>query len=288
MPAEFKKAVRKQVKLKLGISGPSGSGKTWGAISLAGGLGSKIAVIDTENGSASLYADKFNFDVLEITAPFTTAKYIDALSSAVKLGYDVVVIDSITHEWAANGGILEQKANIDAKGGNNWTNWKIPSADHERWKADLLLAPVHVIATMRAKAEYVLEANDKGKQQPRRIGMAPIQKDGIEYEFSILFDLALNHDAIASKDRTGLFDGRSFRLSNDIGAEIKTWLASGQEIALSAEAKTFEERLMACTTEEQLKSIAVDISKIMDSDAKAHLKPIYSAKLSGIQNGAKS
>jgi hypothetical protein len=228
MTVAFKKATRQQVKLKLAITGPSGSGKTWGALELARGLGKKVAVIDTENGSASLYADRFSFDVIEMHAPYLTQKYSEALAAAVAGGYEVVVIDSITHEWAAEGGILDQKTQKDLRGGNSFTNWAGPSAEHEKWKAQLLAAPVHVIATIRSKSEYILETNDKGKQAPRKVGMAPIQRDGIEYEFSVVFDLALSHEAVASKDRTALFDGKHFRLSPEIGQELHKWMMSGE------------------------------------------------------------
>lgn len=225
----FKKATRQQVKLKLAITGPSGSGKTWGALELARGLGKRVAVIDTENGSASLYADRFEFDVIEMHAPFTTAKYIDALNAAVADGYDVVVIDSISHEWAAEGGILDRKTQKDLRGGNQFTNWAEPSAEHEKFKSQLMQSPIHVLATMRSKSEYVLETNDKGKQVPRKVGMAPIQRDGMEYEFSVVFDLGLNHEAQVTKDRTSLFDGRHFKLSPEIGKEIHAWMMKGEK-----------------------------------------------------------
>jgi hypothetical protein len=228
MTVAFRKATRQQVKLKLAVTGPSGSGKTWGALELARGLGKRVAVIDTENGSASLYADRFDFDVIEMHAPYLTAKYSEALRAAVEAGYEVVIIDSITHEWAADGGILDQKTQKDLRGGNSFTNWAGPSGEHERWKAELLAAQVHVIATMRSKSEYVLETNDKGKQAPRKVGMAPIQRDGIEYDFSVVFDLALNHEAVASKDRTSLFDGQHFKLSPEVGKKIHAWLMSGE------------------------------------------------------------
>ena len=121
----IKKAVRQRIFLKLVVGGPSGGGKTYGAIGVAKGLAptGKIGVIDTENRSASYYASKWDFDVIELEAPFTTQKYLEALNAFIQGGYEVVVIDSLTHEWAASGGILDQKASKDARGGNSFANW---------------------------------------------------------------------------------------------------------------------------------------------------------------------
>lgn len=225
----FAKAVRSQVHLKVAITGPSGSGKTWGALSLAKGLanGGRIAVIDTENKSASLYGDRFDFDACNIEPPYTTTKYDAALKDAIAGKYAVVVIDSITHEWAGQGGLLEQKEAKDSRGGNSFTNWAAITKEHEAFKAKLLQSPIHVIATIRSKTEYVLEVNAKGKQEPKKVGMAPVQRDGIEYEFAVVFDLSIDHGCVASKDRTSLFDGMTGKLSEEVGGQLRKWLASG-------------------------------------------------------------
>lgn len=219
----FKKATRSQVKLKLANTGPSGSGKTLSALLLAKGLGGKIAVIDTENGSASLYADKIDFDTMTITPPYTTEKYIEAINGAVKAGYGVLVIDSITHAWSGEGGLLSQKEQLDSRGGNSYTNWAKITPKHEAFLGAILHSDIHLIATMRSKQDYVL-ADKNGKQVPQKVGMAPQQRDGAEYEFTTVFDIAMNHEAVASKDRTGLFDGKIFKIGAETGEMFLKWL----------------------------------------------------------------
>jgi len=210
----------------MAITGPSGSGKTLSALKLAAGLGKKIAVIDTENGSASLYSDHAGFDVLELAPPFTTERYIEAIEAAEKSGYDVLVIDSITHAWAGEGGLLEQKEQLDARGkGNSYTNWGLITKKHEAFKSAMLHSPLHIIATMRSKQDYML-VDKNGKQVPQKVGMAPIQRDGMEYEFTLVFDVAMNHEAEASKDRTGLFAGSIHKISEETGRRIAQWLSS--------------------------------------------------------------
>lgn len=232
----FVKAQRKAVKIKLAITGPSGSGKTYSALRLAFGLGERVALIDTENGSGSLYADVNRdgigeYDTLEIQAPFTVRKYADAIREAVKEGYDVVVVDSITHAWAGAGGLLEQKDALDNRGGNQnrFANWGGITKQHEEFKAALLESPIHLIATMRSKTEYQQDDNRK----VHKLGTAPIQRDGMDYEFTIVFDVDQSHSAVASKDRTNRFDQFTGKLTEQHGAQIRTWLAGGIEVAPS-------------------------------------------------------
>lgn len=226
----FKKAERKQAKLKLAITGPSGSGKTYSALRLATGLGGKIAVIDTENGSASLYSDRFDFDVLTLDAPYENQKYLTAIADAVKAGYDILIIDSLSHQWAGEGGLLNKKEQLDARSGSNsYANWAKMTPEHEKLKSAILHSDIHVIGTMRSKQDYVLETNDKGKQAPKKVGLAPVQRDGMEYEFTTCFDVAMNHEAVASKDRTSLFVDKIFQITEETGKTLKTWLLQGKE-----------------------------------------------------------
>ena len=120
----FAKAVRSKAKLRLGISGPSGSGKTYTALMIAQGIGGTVGVVDTENGSASLYADRFDFASLEMHPPYTADKFLAGIEAAHKAGINVLVVDSITHEWTGEGGVLDKKNKIDAIGGNSFTNWQ--------------------------------------------------------------------------------------------------------------------------------------------------------------------
>lgn len=230
MPPIIQKAVRKRVYLKLVVTGPSGSGKTLGSIGLAMGLApnKKVLVIDTENESAGYYAGRFDFDVIVMHAPFTTAKYMECLNAAVAGGYEVLVIDSLTHEWAGSGGLQDQKTAKDARGGNSYTNWGEMKQAHNKFTEALLQSPIHVVGTLRSKMAYVLEENDRGKQTPRKVGLAPISAEDMEYEFGVVFDVEReSHLAIASKDRMGLFEGRQFYLDEAIGKEIAAWLDGG-------------------------------------------------------------
>ena len=224
----FKKAEKTSAKLRIGITGPSGSGKTFSALRLASGMGGKVAVIDTERGSASLYSDKFNFDVLEITPPYTTEKYIEAISAAEKAGYEILVIDSITHAWAGEGGLLNQKEQMDARGGNSFANWAKMTPKQDKFVAAILHSSVHIITTMRSKQEYILSENSNGKQAPKKVGLAPIQRDGFEYELTTVFDVAINHEAETSKDRTGIFADKIFKITEETGKTLKDWIISGK------------------------------------------------------------
>lgn len=234
----FRKAERKQAKLKLALTGPSGSGKTMSSLYLAKGVGKKIALVDTENASASLYADRFEFDTVVLTPPYTIAKYIEAIKSAESLGYDVLIIDSISHAWAGDGGLLAKKESLDARSGNSYTNWGGITKEHEQFKAMLLNCNIHLICTMRSKQDYVLELNEKGKQAPRKVGLAPIQRDGMEYEFTTVFDVAMDHHAQASKDRTGLFDGQLFKISTETGENLMKWISEGKPVEKAEPSQT--------------------------------------------------
>ena len=225
----FQKAVRENLKIKIAVIGPSGSGKTYSSLKLAKGIGGKVAVIDTENNSANLYSDLFDFDICQLSEPYTSKKFIEAINYAVSAGYTTVVVDSITHEWSGGGGILDRKGVKDSIGGNSYTNWASFTKEHNEFIACILNAKANVICTMRSKTEYVLTENDKGKQVPKKMGMAPIQRDGMDYEYSIVFDVAQNHIASVSKDRTGIFDGRNFIIDEKIGEEIKAFINSGVE-----------------------------------------------------------
>ena len=229
----FKKAEKKSSKLKLAITGPSGSGKTYSALRLATGMAKKIAVIDTENGSASLYADKFNFDVIEIQPPFEIEKYTRAIEAAEKANYDVLIIDSLSHAWAGEGGLLEQKSNLDSRpNSNHWTNWNPITKQDNRFKNAFLHSPCHIICTMRSKQEYV-QVEENGKKKIQKLGMAPVQREGLEYEFTVVFDIAMDHKAEASKDRTTLFVGKVFQVTEETGKELSRWLGQPPKQAIS-------------------------------------------------------
>ncbi|MGI9951427.1 ATP-binding protein [Moorellaceae bacterium AZ2] len=222
----FKKAMRKQAKIRLALFGPSGSGKTYSALLIARGLvgqQGRIAVIDTERGSASLYADITPFDVCELEPPFTPEKYIEAIKAAEQGGYDVIIIDSLSHAWAGTGGILDIHDAAAAKEKNSWSAWRLVTPRHNDLVDAMLQSTCHVIATLRAKQEYV-PVEDGGKTKIQKVGLAPVQRDGLEYEFTLVFNLDASHNAVASKDRTQLFDGQVVRLSPATGMKLREWL----------------------------------------------------------------
>lgn len=233
----FKKAERKSAKLRAALCGTSGSGKTYSALLLARGLAGesgKIAVIDTERGSASLYADVTDFDVAELAPPYSPARY-RALITAAAQSYDVLVIDSLSHAWSAEGGVLDMhdKATMSNKGGNSYTAWRDVTPQHNQLVDAILSCPCHVITTMRSKTAYELQDNGNGKKTPVKIGLAPIQRDGMEYEFTLVLDVSVsNHIASSSKDRTRLWDGRNDRITLAHGAELREWLESGAPVDL--------------------------------------------------------
>lgn len=240
----FKKAERRQVKLKIALAGPSGSGKTLSALLIAKGIGQKIALIDTENESASLYAGMKlpsgelvpEFDTLNLQPPFTVDKYVAAINAAVAAKYDVLVVDSLSHQWAGEGGILSKKEQLDARGGNSYAHWAKLTPEHEKFKAAILHSDIHIIGTLRSKQEYALTGGEGGRSlSVQKLGMAPIQRDGMEYEFTVFFDLDMKHQAQASKDRTSLFDGRAlFVPSPKTGEELMRWLLGAQPASAPA------------------------------------------------------
>lgn len=226
----FKKAERKKAKLRLALSGPSGSGKTMGALKIAKGIGGKVAVLDTERGSASLYADMLDFDVVELGPPYAPENFINVIHEAEKAGYDILVIDSITHEWKGQGGMLEIVDNIARAKfrGNSYAAWNEGDKRHRMFIDAMLHSTMHIIATMRSKAVYV-ESEKNGKKTIEKQGAAPEQRDGVEYEFTAVLDLSVDGNlAVKSKDRTRLFND-PFRITEDTGRKLREWLESGAE-----------------------------------------------------------
>lgn len=226
---EIRRAERKKAKLRLGIAAPSGAGKTYSALLLAFGLGGKVGLIDTEHGSGDLYAHLGEYDVISIEAPYTTQKYVQAITAFEQAGYATIIIDSLTHAWAGDGGLLDKQGKMADRGTNSFAAWRTITPEHNALVDAMLKSPCHIIATMRSKQEYVLETNEKGKQQPKKVGMAPVQREGMEYEFTVMLDVDMNHIANASKDRTSLFDGQYFKITKDTGLTLKDWLETGTE-----------------------------------------------------------
>jgi hypothetical protein len=224
----FRKAVKSQAKARIGIIGPSGSGKTYTALKIASELGEKIAVIDTEYGSASKYADEFDFDVCELNN-YDPRNYTKAIQSAGQAGYDVIIIDSLSHAWSGEGGVLEMADKLKAKyRGNKFAAWADVTPLHNQLVHAMLRSPAHLIATLRSKMEYIQTEDDKGKTVIKKVGMAPIQRDGMEYEFDIVGDMDLEHNFIISKTRCRALDGAVInKPGEELAKTIKDWLTDG-------------------------------------------------------------
>lgn len=286
---QFTKAVRKKSKLRLALTGPSGSGKTRGALMIAKGLGGKIAVIDTEHGSASLYSDICDFDTLELTAPYSPERYVQAIEAAASAGYDTLIIDSTTHEWSGSGGCLEMNEQLaHAKfRGNTWSAWNETTPRHRRFIDAMLQTPMHVIATGRSKTETAQEDVGNGKKKVVKLGMKTEQRDGFEYEFTAVLDLTHDgHYATASKDRTGLFSGDPKQITEQTGIALGAWLDSGVEVTPWYDDLVL--KLESCDTKDELSAAWEDAKQQAqargDRAAYEAMKKAMEAAASAIKN----
>jgi len=245
---ELKPTNRKQARIRMALQGPSGSGKTYSALMLAYGMcenWSKIAVIDTEHHSAHLYSHLGNYQVLALGPPYSPERYIEAIDACENAGMDVIVIDSISHEWEGDGGILDIHSNMV---GNSFTNWSKITPRHNALVQRILNSGKHIIATVRSKQDYVL--SDKNvKSVPEKVGMKGVQRDGLEYDFTIVFELDINHNVNCSKDRTQIFDKRiPFIVDSATGKKIQDWCKQAEPRS----EKEAEELINACNTIEEL------------------------------------
>lgn len=271
----IQRATRAQVKLRIALMGVSGGGKTGTALLLAKGMVAEmgrrgklpdlpchIGLLDTERDSASMYSHYVDFDTLPLAPPYSVDRYLESLTKLIRAGYSVIIIDQITHEWHGDGGILSQVKAIQADGGNEYTAWKKPSEAHDRFVDALLNCPTHLIVTMRSKTAYALEKNDKGKMVPKRIGLQARQREGMEYEFTSLLDLAAGTNAATChKDRTELFqvgevvprdskppkDSPSLGVGVGWGEKLIEWVYSASKPAAVAAEVAAEDRCVAVT-----------------------------------------
>ena len=251
---EIRKAERKKAKLRLGIAAPSGAGKTYSALLLAFGLGGKVGLIDTEHGSGDLYAHLGEYDIIGIEAPYTVSKYVQAIKAFEAAGYSTIIIDSLSHAWAGDGGLLDKQGKMADRGTNSFAAWRTITPEHNALVDAMLSSPCHIIATMRAKQEYVLETNAKGKQEPKKVGMAPVQREGMEYEFTVMLDVDMHHIASASKDRTSLFDGQFIKITPDTGKMLLDWLEMGVAPEVF-EPSVFEDNQLAMMDAESMEAL---------------------------------
>ena len=231
----FTKAQRTQARLRLALCGPSGSGKTYSALLIAQGLApdGRIAMIDTERGSGALYSHLVDYDVAPLAPPYTPDRYIERIRLSGESGYQVLIIDSLSHAWVGEGGILDlhDRATQASRSGNSFAAWREVTPRHNALVDALLGVDLHVIVTMRTKTAYDLSDDGNGKKRPIKVGLAPVQRDGLEYEFTVVMDLSVEgHVATAAKDRTGLFDGAHWVPVKATGEALRGWLDSGVDI----------------------------------------------------------
>lgn len=247
-------AKREQAKIKIGLQGPSGSGKSLSALLLAKGLTndwSKVVVIDTENKSSSLYSHLGDFNILDLKPPYSPERYIEAINLCVRHDMKVIIIDSISMEWEY---ILDAHSQLT---GNSYTNWARFTPRHQKFIQAILHADTHIICTLRSKQDYVLTENDKGKMAPEKVGMKAIQRDGTDYELTLMFELDIKHNAVATKDRTGLFAGKHpFQITEDTGREILSWCQTGEIIV-----RDYDTLIKGCNNLQELLSLFESVSK---------------------------
>lgn len=224
---EIRKAQKSKSKLRVGLAGTSGSGKTYSALLLASGMTDwkKICIIDTENGSADLYDNLGGYNVITLKAPFSPERYIEAIKTAEDAGMEVIIIDSISHEWDGEGGCLQ----IQEQLGGRFQDWGKVTPRHHHFVQTILQSKCHVITTVRKKQDYAM-VQENGRTKVEKKGLKEITKEGFEYELTLSFDLSQNHLATTSKDRTSLFmDRPDFKITSDTGKVLMDWAEKGIE-----------------------------------------------------------
>ena len=264
---QIRKARRSATKLRLLLTGPSGSGKTWGALQIAKGLGGKTVVIDTEEGSSDLYDHLHEFDVIDLRPPFTPERYIEAIAAAETAGYEVIIVDSVTHCWSGTGGCLELLEEI-AKAQFRGNTWSAFSVITPRWRAfvdKLLRSSAHIICSGRSKNETA-QVDDHGKKKVAKLGMKLEARDGLEFEFTTVLDVIHDgHFATVSKDRTGVFAGDPKPITPETGRRLAEWLAGNHEpepVALKAEPAVDVAKLITDTSRAVAGATAAQLERL--------------------------
>lgn len=303
MALTFKKAERKQVRIKVGLAGPAGSGKTMSSLLMAYGIvkaefpnlsdaevWGKIVVIDTENGSGSLYVGKQvgpttigEYNTIDLTPPFDPQIFIDAIHMAENHGMDVIIIDSLSHAWAGSGGALDIQGKA-AERTSSWAAWRTVTPLHNKLVDAMLQSNAHIIANMRAKMEYQ-QTEENGKKAVKAVGMGVVMRDGIEYEFTVSFMLDYNHVASSTKDRTGMFDGKYFVIDANTGKQMYQWLSSGVPATAPAPNVPAPAPAPAPESEERIQKAIAAIDALvqpMVKDADADAKKAIGEKIKGI------
>jgi hypothetical protein len=287
-------AQRKRAKIRLSIQGPSGSGKTFSSLLIAKGLvgdWSKICVIDTENHSADLYSHLGAYNVLSLGKPFTPEAYAQAIELCETSGMKAVIIDSLSHEWEGEGGILDIHSSMV---GNSFTNWSKVTPRHNSLVQRMLQSDCHIIATLRTKQDYVLSEKN-GKTVPEKVGLKSVTKDGMDYEFTTVFDLDINHNATCTKDRTTMFGQSPMKLTEATGNAILNWCESATESMVEHNSQvksideafepSLEEMVNACKTVDELIALWKKVERNAENIALFNLRKSEIDKEGRVSNG---
>jgi hypothetical protein len=269
---QLRKATRQKAKIRLGLSAVAGGGKTFSALLIAKGMcgdWSKVALIDTENGSGDLYCHLGDYNVLSLQAPYAPEKYVEAIKACENAGMEVIIIDSITHEWDGKGGCLEivDQLTQGSSHKNSYIAWGKVTPRHQAFIDSILQSKCHVITTVRRKQDYEMTKGNDGKVKVEKAGLKEITREGFEYELTVNLELDHGHHATASKDRTGLFSGKpEFIPSEATGQMIMEWCENG--VDPSIEINEAISKLANCNTVDDLKMFKETISiHVANSDA---------------------
>lgn len=258
MTLAFKPATREASYARIALSGPSGAGKTYTALTLATALSSRVAVIDTERGSASKYVglNGWHFDTVQ-PDKYSPLSLVELLGAAAGGEYGAVVVDSLSHYWMGVDGMLEQ-ADRRQKGGNSFSGWKEVRPEERRMVDALVAFPGHVVVTMRSKQEYVIEENERGKKVPRKVGLKPEQRDGIEYEFDVVGDMDHDNTLTVVKSRIHTLSKAVIPMpGEELASQISEWLSEGDKVPTVSE---YRKQVLSVESLDELKALFEGVS----------------------------
>lgn len=264
--SNLRKATRTKAKIRLGLSAVSGGGKTMSAILIAQGLAggdlSKVALIDTENGSGDLYAHLGDYNVLTLTAPYTPEKHIEAIKECENAGMEVIIIDSISHEWSGKGGCLDIMTSL----GGKYQDWAKVTPRHNAFIDAMLQSKCHIITTVRRKQDYEMSKDNNGKTKVEKAGLKEETREGWEYELTVNLEMDTRHNASASKDRTGLFAGKpEFIPTVETGKMILEWCESGEDASVM-QREMIISNLISCETKQDVLDIYNSNKALIDAN----------------------
>ncbi len=260
MTITFSKATKQQLKARIAFAAPTGAGKTYTSLEMAGEFGGRTVLIDTEHGSGALYADQFDYDYFRFDPPYDPSRLVEVLRAAEDEGYTTMIVDSLSHFWEGEGGTLDiadaagQRAN-----GNSFAGWKVATPALRHLVDTMLALDAHLIVTMRSKMEYVLQEQESRSGRtvvvPTKVGMAPVMRNGIEYEFTLVGDLDLEHRITISKSRCAALADQVIQpgRAREMARTFLSWLESGEAMVSRDQVLKITEALNAIPDEDRRK-----------------------------------